>query len=104
MFGDLLGNLEEKQNQMKAKLAEHPIKIEMEDGAFIIEGNAAKVVENISIDPKIVVEQGTEGIEDLMVVGINKFMEEASAVESKLMEGMISDVLPGMGNLGNLFS
>ena len=104
MFGDLLGNLEEKQNKIKEKLAEHPSKIEMEGGALIIEGNAAKVVENVSIDPKLIMEQGTEGVEDLMVVGFNKFIEEASAIESKLMEGMISDVLPGMGNLGNLFS
>ena len=104
MFGDILGNLEEKQKKIKAKLAEHPIKIEMENGSLVIEGNAAKVIENVSIDPKLIMEQGTEGVEDLMVVGYNKFIEEASKIEKKLMEGMISDVLPGMGNLGNLFS
>ncbi len=105
MFGDILGNLEEKQKELKEKLREVPIKIQMENGSLLIEGNAAKEIGNITIDPQLIIEQGTEGLEDLLVVGINKFMEAAAGKESEMMKGFLSGILPsGLGGLGGLFS
>lgn len=105
MFGDLLGNLEEKQKELKEKLREVPIKIQMENGALVIEGNAAKDIDNITIDPQLIIDQGTEGLEDLLVVGINNFMDEASKKEAEMMKGFLSGILPsGLSGLGGLFS
>lgn len=98
MFGDLMGNLEEQQNQMKVKLMEVIISETVQ--GITITGNATKTVDSISIDDTLFAEGDKEMMEELLLLCVNRFIEKAQEVEAvesqKLMETMLP---PGFGDL-----
>lgn len=104
MFGNMLGglgNLEEKQAEMQEKMRKIVVKSEFE--GIVIEGNGSREVNNISISPEIL--QDVEELEDKLVIAINRFIREVSAVEAHEAQRMMQEMLPmGMGGLlGNMF-
>ena len=98
MFGDLMGNLEEQQAQMKTKLTEVVITEKVE--GITITGNATRTIDNISIDEAIFTQGDKEMLEDLLLLCVNRFIEKAQQVEAvesqKMMESMLP---PGFGDL-----
>ena len=104
MFGDLLGNMQEKQKEIKARLAEHKVSASSGDGAITVEANANKEILNISIDPQKIDFEDTEQLEDLLLVALNRTLELAKKKEQEESQKMIKDMMPpGLGGLGNLF-
>lgn len=103
MFGDLLGNLEEKQKAMKAKLAEIFVEAEAGDGAIKVTANANRTITNLSIDASKIDATDTEALEDLILVATNRVLEMAKEKEEAESQNLMKDMLPGMGNLPNIF-
>ncbi len=104
MFEDLLGNVQGQQAEIKQKLKELVLEESAEKGLLVITMNGAKEILNISIKPELMMQLGMEGLEDLLIVTINKLQERASAEEAKMMEESVKNMLPGLGGLKDLFS
>ena len=98
MFGDLMGNLEEQQNQMKAKLMQVVISESVQ--GITVSGTATKTIDSINIDETLFAEGDKEMLEELLLLCVNRFIEKAIQVEAeesqKLMETMLP---PGFGDL-----
>jgi DNA-binding protein YbaB len=98
MFGDLMGNLEEQQNQMKANLMQVVISESVQ--GITVSGNATKTIDSINIDETLFAEGDKEMLEELLLLCVNRFIEKAIQVEAeesqKLMETMLP---PGFGDL-----
>ena len=100
MFGDLMGNMEEKQAAMKAKLANIQVEAEAGDGAIKVSANANREILNISIDKSKLDWDDSEQLEDLLLVAINRVIERASAKEAEESQKLIQDMLPpGLGGM-----
>jgi len=93
-----MGNMEEKQTEMKKKLQSISISETLE--GITIEANGAREILNISIDSKYKSKNDLEEIEDLLVVAMNNLLSKIAEEEAKESQNMISQILPpGMGNL-----
>jgi hypothetical protein len=101
MFGDLMGNMEEKQKAMKAKL--QTIEIEEILEGIKLSGNGAREILNISINEEYLKAERKEELEDLLLVAFNNLLDKIATEEAKESQSMISQILPpGMeGLFGN---
>lgn len=98
MLGDLMGNMEEKQLEMKKKL--QAVSIEESLEGITITGNGAGEITNISIDEKYQNPDNKEELEDLLLVAMNNLLEKIGEEEAKESQNMISQMLPpGMGGM-----
>ncbi len=100
MFGDLLGNIEQQQQELQEKLRHITIETSAEDGAIKVVANANKELMNISIDKDKLDLSDSEQLEDLLLIAINRALdaagEKAAEETNKLMQNMLP---PGMGGL-----
>lgn len=104
MFGDLLGNMEEKQKAMKEKLNTIILTEEVNDGAIQVTANANREITNISIKKEAIDLEDMEQLEDLLMVAINRVLEKAAEQEAIESQKMMKDMMPpGLGGLGDLF-
>ncbi len=104
MLENMFGNMEEKQQKMKEALVNIIVEAEAGDGAVKVEANAAREILNISIDKEKVQLEDLEQLEDLLLVAINRVIEQASVKEAEESQKMVSDMLPpGMGGLADMF-
>lgn len=104
MFGDLLGNFEEQQKKMKAALSEIKVNAESGDGAIMVEANANRQILNVSINKEKIDLSDTEQLEDLLLVAINRVLEQAAAKEAEEGQSLLKDMMPpGLGGLGDMF-
>lgn len=104
MFGDLLGNLEEQQQQMAEKLDSIMIDADAGGGAVKVTATASRKILNISIDKEKLDWDDTEMVEDLVLTAINNALEKAAVKEAAESQKMISQMMPGgIGGLGGLF-
>ncbi len=95
-----MGNMEEKQAAMKAKLANIQVEAEAGDGAIKVSANANREILNISIDKSKLDWDDSEQLEDLLLVAINRVIERASAKEAEESQKLIQDMLPpGLGGM-----
>lgn len=97
MFGNMFGDLEKKQQEMAAKAAAIVVETEVEGIKVSVNGN--KEVLNISIiDPAILGDK--EQLEDLLVVAVNRALEEAGEKAAFETQQMMQDMLPpGFGDM-----
>ncbi|MFK8009700.1 MAG: YbaB/EbfC family nucleoid-associated protein [Saprospiraceae bacterium] len=104
MFGDLLGNMEEKQKVMKEKLNTIILTEATGDGAIQVTANANREITNISIKKEAIDLEDMEQLEDLLMVAINRVLEKAAEQEAIESQKMMKDMMPpGLGGLGDLF-
>lgn len=93
-----MGNMEERQLEMKKKL--QSIVLEESIEGITLTGNAAREITNISIDPKYHTPQSNEALEDLLVVAMNNLLAEIAEIEAAESQNMLNDMLPpGMAGL-----
>lgn len=104
MFGDLFGNLEEQQKQMKERLAEVVLQSNAGEGAVTIEINGNLEVQNVVIDPSKLDDDYAGQLEDLFLVAMNRAITMAREAEQKEAGKLMGDMLPpGMDHLKNMF-
>jgi len=100
MFGDMLGGLQEKQEELKAKLSTVEIKESLNDGAIIVTVNAARELINVELDDSKIDMTDKAEVEDLVLVAVNNALVKAAAKEAEMSQSLISSILPpGMENL-----
>ena len=104
MFGNLLENLQQKKAEMAASLGQ--ITATATVNGITVEANGAKQVLNIDItDAELLADK--EQLEDLLLVAINRALNEASEKSQAEMQAKMAEMLPpGLGNipgLGDLF-
>lgn len=105
MFGDLFGNMEEMQKQLRARLAEITVEVQAGDGAVRVTANGNREITNIAIDPERIDFSDKEALEDLLLVAVNKALEAAQTREAEEVQGQMRDMLPpGMDGLDDLFN
>lgn len=104
MFGDMFGNLEEQQNEMRQKLAEIRIETEAGNGAVKVTANANREIINIAINKEALDWDDVEQVEDLVTVAVNRALEEAGKKEAEEAQRLMQNMMPpGMGDLSSLF-
>ncbi len=100
---DKIFEAQQKAEEVKKRLGNISVSAEVEGGAIKVTATANKLIQSIEIEEDFLKENGKEGIEDLLVVAINKVLEQAENVSQAEMAAVTQQMLGGMGGLGNLF-
>lgn len=104
MFGDMFGNMEEKQQEMRKRLANITVSGVAGDGAVSVSANGNREITNVSIDKASVDPEDLEQLQDLIVVATNRALEAAAVAEAQEAENLLKDMMPpGLDNLRGLF-
>ena len=95
MFDDLLGNLQKQQEDLQQKLAQILVEAEAGDGAVTVTAGADLHIENIKIDPSKLDLGDREQVEDLLLVAVNRALDEATQKAAEETNKMVGGMLPG---------
>lgn len=104
-MADLFGKMAEMQKQVadtQAKLAEERVTAEAGGGMVAVTADGTGRVVSIKIEPDAVDPDDLELLEDLVVAGVNKAIEEAEAMKSEKMQQAASSMLPPGLDLGSM--
>lgn len=102
MMGDLMGKMQEAQKQMeetKKRMDGVYIDTEVEGGAIKATANANLKITNISIADELLAKNDKEELEDLIIVAINKVLDEAKQVQEVEMSKVAQGIMPNLGGL-----
>ena len=94
---------QQKAGEVKQRLDAITVTGTAEGGKITVQANGNKVVKSIAIDEDFLKEADKEELEELLVVAVNKALEQAENVSQSEMAAMTNAMLGGMGGLGNLF-
>jgi DNA-binding YbaB/EbfC family protein len=104
MFGDLMGNMQEQQEQLREKLRSVTVQGQAGSGAVVVTAYATGEITDLVINDSKVDVTDTEGLQDLIIVAINEALKLAKETEQREAQGMLSGMLPpGMDQFKNLF-
>jgi DNA-binding protein YbaB len=96
---DKLMEAQQKAGEVKKRLDAISITGTAEGGKITVQANANKVVQSVSIDADFFKDADKEELEELLVVAINKAMEQADNVSQSEMAAITSAMFGGMGGL-----
>ena len=99
MLDNMLQNADGIQAEMLAELKAIVVKEEM--NGISIEANAAREIKNISIHDDLLSKDNKEQLEDLLVIGLNKVLNQIAEKEKEQSQKLIQKMMPG--GFGNLF-
>lgn len=100
MFGNLMQQMQERQQQMREALAQIEVETEAGNGAVKVRANANRQILNIRIEPDLLQDANREQLEDLLVVAVNRALEAAGQKEAEAAQDMVQSMLPpGLGKL-----
>jgi len=98
MFGDLLGNVEKQQEEVRKKLSSIIITESFE--GVTITGNAARQIQNIEISDTIFSGGDKEQLEDTILTCLNRFLDRMAQSEAAETQRIMKEMLPpGFGDL-----
>jgi DNA-binding YbaB/EbfC family protein len=104
MLGNMLGDMEERQKEMRQQLAEIIVEGAAQNGAVKVKANANREITDIQIDRDKLDWEDVEMVQDLVLDAANKALSAAAAKEAEATQEMVKNMLPpGMGNLGSMF-
>ena len=99
----MFGNFQEKQEEMRKKLAEIILDAEAGGGMVTVRVSATRELKDIKISPDFQYDD-IEELEDLILTAINRGMAAAAEKEQAEAQNMLNEILPpGMGGLGDMF-
>jgi nucleoid-associated protein EbfC len=99
MFGDLLGKFQEAQQKMnegKQKLANITVDGDAGDGAVKVSVTGTREVKIISIDNQLLSPERKEELEDLLIIALNRALQNAEKMWEDEMKGLAGNMLGGM--------
>ncbi|MEJ7778712.1 MAG: YbaB/EbfC family nucleoid-associated protein [Daejeonella sp.] len=96
---DKLFEAQQKAEEIKRRLDTISVSEEVEGGKIKIYSTANKRITDISIDPELISSAGKEGLEELLVIAINKTLEQAENVSQTEMQAATRDMMGGLENL-----
>ncbi|MEO5911309.1 MAG: YbaB/EbfC family nucleoid-associated protein [Pelobium sp.] len=100
---DKIFEAQQKAEEVKKRLESIAVTAEVEGGAIKVTATASKTITSIEIEDQFLAENDKEGLEELLVVAINKVLAQAENVSQSEMAAVTEQMLGGMGGLGNLF-
>ena len=100
---DKLMQAQQKAGEVKERMNAITVSGSAEGGKITVTANGNKIVQAITIDEDFFKDADKEQLEELMVIAINKAMEQAENVSQIEMAAMTKDMLGSLGGLGSLF-
>jgi len=101
---DKIMEAQQKAGEVKQRLDAISVSGSAEGGKITVNANANKVIQSINIDPAFFKDADKEELEELLLVAINKALEQADNVSQSEMAAMTQQMFGGLGGLGSLFS
>ncbi|OZC04660.1 nucleoid-associated protein, YbaB/EbfC family [Rubricoccus marinus] len=102
-MADLFGKMADMQKRMadtQARLAEEKVTAEAGGGMVAVTADGTGRIVSIKIEKTVVDPEDTEMLEDLVVAGVNKALEEAEGIKQRKMQEAASTMLPPGLDLG----
>jgi DNA-binding YbaB/EbfC family protein len=96
---DKLMQAQQKAGEVKQRLDAITVTGTAEGGKIIVSANGNKVIQAIAIDNDFFKDADKEQLEELLVIAVNKAMEQADNVSQSEMAAMTKDMFGGLGNL-----
>ncbi|MGZ3874148.1 MAG: YbaB/EbfC family nucleoid-associated protein [Mucilaginibacter sp.] len=96
---DKILQAQQKAGEVKQRLDAITVSGTAEAGKIIVTANGNKVIQSVSIDDEFFKEADKEQLEELLVIAINKTMEQADNVSQSEMAAMTKDMFGGLGGL-----
>jgi DNA-binding protein YbaB len=100
---DKLFEAKQKAEDLKKRLDGITVSGSAEGGKITVTATANKVIQSVNIDEDFLKSADKEELEELLIVAINKALEQAENIHQSEMAALSRDMLGGMGSLGNLF-
>jgi DNA-binding protein YbaB len=97
---DKLFEAQQKAGEVKQRLDAIMVTGTAEGGKITVTANANKVLQSIAIDEAFHKEADKEELEELLVIAINKALEQAENVSQSEMAAMTKNMF---GDLGGMF-
>lgn len=97
MLDKLMSQMQNKTEEAKKKLDSVIIEAEAENGLVKVKATANKKILSIEIDDQIA--EDKETIEDLVIVAVNKAIQQAEEIHEKEMGGIAKNLFPDLGGL-----
>ena len=101
MFGKL-NEFQQKMQEMKDQLAELEVEAEAGGGMVKVRANGNREIIGIKVDKDVIDPNDPEMLEDLIVAGVNKALEQAEETSKNKMTEMTKGMMPGGFDLGSL--
>jgi DNA-binding YbaB/EbfC family protein len=96
---DKLMEAQQKAGEVKQRLDAITVTGTAEGGKITVTANGNKVIQSVTIDEAFLKEAEKEELEELMVIAVNKALEQAENVSQSEMAAMTSAMFGGMGGL-----
>lgn len=96
---DKLMEAQQKAGEIKKRLDAITVSGTAEGGKITVIANGNKVVQSVQIDSDFLAGADKEEVEELLVVAINKAMEQAENISQSEMAAMTKDMLGGLGGM-----
>ena len=97
-----MGNVQQQQEDLRRELAGTLVEEWSADRKIHIKANANREIIDIGIDPSLLAPDAVEELQDLLVITLNKALQQASQAEKTAAQRMITNLLPG--GMGGLFN
>ena len=98
MFDKLL-QVQQQAEEIKKRLDAITVNGEAEGGKIRVSATGNKQISTIQIDEDFLKEADKEELEELLVVAVNKALEQAENVNQSEMQALSQNMLGGLGNL-----
>ena len=96
---DKLMQAQQKAGEMKTRLDAITVTGSAEGGKITVTANANKVIKSVVIADELFGEGDKEQLEELLIIAINKAMEQADNVSQTEMAVMTKDMFGGLGGM-----
>jgi nucleoid-associated protein EbfC len=96
---DKLMEAQQKAGEVKKRLDAISVSGSAEGGKITVSANANKVIQSITIDDDFFKQADKEELEELLIVALNKALEQADNVSQSEMAAMTQQMFGGLGNL-----
>ncbi len=96
---DKLFEAQQKAGEVKKRLDGISVSGSAEGGKIIVSANGNKVIQSITIDNEFLEGADKEELEELLVIALNKAMEQADNVSQTEMAAMTKEMFGGLGGL-----
>lgn len=96
---DKLFEAQQKAGEAKNRLDAITVTGTAEGGKITVTANANKVIQSVNIDDGFYKEADREELEELLLVALNKAMEQADNVSQSEMAAMTKEMFGGLGGM-----
>ncbi len=96
---DKLMQAQQKAGEIKTRLEAITVTGLAEGGKITVIANGNKIIKSITIDNDFLKEADKEQLEELLVIALNKAMEQADNLNQNEMAAMTKEMFGGLGGL-----